>query len=119
MIRVLLTPEILLIEFKALDHRPHRSIEKKDSLGNSRRRVFSVLLICSLFLFVEPPRSSVTMPAPQRSLPGDCRCGPFFPGVGARQLMGDFSNSGIAEPLFNGTSSKPSRRWAICSRIHS
>jgi len=32
-IRVLLTPEILLIEFKALDHRPHRSIEKKDSLG--------------------------------------------------------------------------------------
>jgi hypothetical protein len=32
-IRVLLTPEILLIEFKALDHRPHRSIEKKDFLG--------------------------------------------------------------------------------------
>jgi hypothetical protein len=32
-IRVLLTPEILLIESKALDHRPHRSIEKKDSFG--------------------------------------------------------------------------------------
>jgi hypothetical protein len=30
---VLLTPKILLIEFKPLDHRPHRSIEKKDSLG--------------------------------------------------------------------------------------
>jgi hypothetical protein len=30
---VLLTPEILLIESQALDHRPHRSIEKKDSLG--------------------------------------------------------------------------------------
>jgi len=32
-IYVLLTPEILLIEFKTLDHRPHRSVEKNDSLG--------------------------------------------------------------------------------------